>query len=344
VSASAPLRFLALTVGGWVAVRTAMIAPGWWEAPVPAERAHVASAPAAQAPAIAAVAGPQMPGSVIPQQQPLSPVGTRVASATFVPRRMAAMASHSAPTPLLTHAEAIPAAAAAATARPMRESAGSPVPPPPGLPIALPTTPQRRWSASAWALIRDAGGGSTLAPGGTLGGSQAGARILYRVGSRLALSGRAYLPLRRPSGAEAAAGLDWNLAGPVHLLAERRQRLGAEGRSAFALTLYGGGSRELGGGLRADLYAQTGVVGRRGRDLFVDAGVRITAPVGPVEVGGGLWGAAQPGAERLDAGPSISYRLPTRAANIRLQADWRFRVAGDAAPGSGPALTLAADF
>ena len=64
--------------------------------------------------------------------------------------------------------------------------------------------------------------------------------------------------------------------------------------------------------------------------------MRVALPVGPVEIGGGAWGAAQPGAARLDAGPQSSYRLPVRRANLRLAADWRFRVAGDAAPGSGP--------
>jgi hypothetical protein len=33
-----------------------------------------------------------------------------------------------------------------------------------------------------------------------------------------------------------------------------------------------------------------------------------------------------------------------RGASLRIEADWRFRVAGSAAPGSGPALTLAVDF
>ena len=203
-----------------------------------------------------------------------------------------------------------------------------------------------RWSASAWILGRDDGGGPALAPGGTLGGSQAGARLLYRVGGGLALSARAYLPLRQLRGAEGAAGLDWQpaLRLPVHILAERRQDLGGGGRSAFALSLYGGGSRRLPRGLKLDAYGQAGIVGGRSRDLFADGSVRISAPAGPVELGGGAWGGAQPGAARLDAGPSISWRLPIPDANLRLQADWRFRVAGVAAPGSGPALTLASDF
>ena len=162
----------------------------------------------------------------------------------------------------------------------------------------------------------------------------------------MSLSGRAYLPLRRTSQAEVAAGIDWQPSArlPVHIVAERRQNVGGAGRSAFALTAYGGVSGRLPAGLRGEAYVQAGVVGTRSRDLFVDVSARVSAPLGPVEIGGSVWGAAQPGASRLDAGPHISYRLPVRDANIRVQADWRFRIAGDAAPGSGPALTIGMDF
>jgi len=218
------------------------------------------------------------------------------------------------------------------------------------LPPPLPRADANRWSGSAWLLARREQGEPALAADGTLGGSQAGARILYRVNADparpLAVSARIYLPLHRTSGAEAAAGIDWQPAArlAVHILAERRQALGEEGRSAFALTLYGGVSRPLPHGVRVDAYGQAGVVGVRARDLFVDGSVRVTAPAGPVEIGGAAWGAAQPGAARLDAGPQVSVRVRAGPAALRLSADWRFRVAGDAAPDSGPALTLAADF
>lgn len=212
--------------------------------------------------------------------------------------------------------------------------------------LTLTEAASSRWSGSAWLLLRDGRSQAALAPGGTLGGSQVGARLLYRLGDGVSLSGRAYLPLRRTAGAEVAAGIDWqpSFRVPIHLLAERRQDVGGAGRSAFALTIYGGTSGRLPGGLRGEAYAQAGVVGTRSRDLFVDASARASLPIGRFEVGASAWGAAQPGAVRLDAGPHISYRLPVRDANIRLQADWRFRIGGDAAPGSGPALSLAVDF
>ncbi|HEV2815673.1 MAG TPA: hypothetical protein VGW40_00410 [Allosphingosinicella sp.] len=200
--------------------------------------------------------------------------------------------------------------------------------------------------ASAWLLVRRDGGGTGLAPGGTLGGSQAGARLSHRLGGGVSLSARAYLPLRRPGEVEVAAGLAWRPAAAVavDLLVERRQALRRHGRSAFALSAQGGRSLALAAGLRLDAYAQAGIVGLRSREPFVDGAARLAAPVGAVELGAAFWGAAQPGASRLDAGPSLSWRLPVRGANLRVAADWRFRIAGDAAPGSGLAVTLAADF
>ena len=57
----------------------------------------------------------------------------------------------------------------------------------------------------------------------------------------------------------------------------------------------------------------------------------------------GDWGA-QEDAERLDIGPSAGLSFRIGAARGRVSADYRFRVAGDAEPSSGPALTLTAGF
>jgi hypothetical protein len=176
-----------------------------------------------------------------------------------------------------------------------------------------------------------------------------GARLLYRLNGNpsrpLSLAGRFYMPLRQTAGAEAAVGIDWRPTGaPLHVTLERRQALGAEGRSAFSLTVYGGASAPLGRRIRLDAYGQAGIVGVQRRDAFVDGSVSLSHDLGPVEIGAAAWGAVQPGASRLDAGPHLSYRLPVSRANIRLNADWRFRLAGDASPDSGPALTLGADF
>lgn len=206
-----------------------------------------------------------------------------------------------------------------------------------------------RWSASAWLFVRDTEA-VALAPGGTLGGSQAGGRLLYRLGeagtSNVALSLRAYAPLSDVDAAEVAAGVDWQPSPivPVHLLLERRQALGSSGRSAFSLTAYGGVSDVEVGPARLDAYGQAGVAGFRSRDPFADGSVRLGLPVGRAKIGGGIWGAAQPDAARVDVGPQASLSVPLGEARITVAADWRFRVAGDAAPGSGPTLTIATDF
>jgi hypothetical protein len=197
-------------------------------------------------------------------------------------------------------------------------------------------------------MLRGDGAGP-LAPGGTLGGTQAGGRFAYRVNGDVlrpvALSARLYSP-RRAAGAEASLGLDWRpLRLPVHILAERRQALGGEGRSAWSLTLYGGVADEpFAGGLTLDAYAQGGVVGARSRDLFADGAARISLPVGSAAVGAGAWGGAQPGAARLDVGPHVSIRIPGAGGTLRVSAEWRFRIAGEASPGSGPVLAVGTDF
>lgn len=184
-----------------------------------------------------------------------------------------------------------------------------------------------------------------------LGGSQIGARLAYRLNANpsrpLAASARIYAPLAHVrSGLEVAAGVDWKPVKtlPLHLLAERRQAVGRSGRSAFSLTAYGGESEMRAGPVRIDAYGQAGIVGLHSHDLFADGSLRAGVPVRGGKVGFGLWAAAQPGAWRADAGPQASVRLPVQRANIVLIADWRFRIAGDANPRSGPSLTLAADF
>ena len=215
------------------------------------------------------------------------------------------------------------------------------------LPARLPGP--NRLSGSAWLLLRDERA-AVLAAGGTLGGSQAGLRLLYRVNrdvSRpLALSARLYMAVRSGPAAEAALGLDWRpLAGlPVHILAERRQGLGRGGRSAFALALHGGVSERLPYGFRLDAYGQAGIVGARSRDRFADGAARVTLPFGPVSVGAGIWGGAQPGLARLDAGPHAAIHLRLAGEPVRLAAEWRLRVVGEARPGSGPVVTFGSDF
>ena len=123
--------------------------------------------------------------------------------------------------------------------------------------------------------------------------------------------------------------------------------LDTQARDAFALLLVGGfGPRPIAGPIEASLYAQTGMVGLHKRDLFIDGKFSLLAPVKgrPLRVGLSLSGGAQPDVERLDIGPEIQFRLPLPAIAARIGIEWRERVAGQAKPASGLAVTLAADF
>lgn len=102
-------------------------------------------------------------------------------------------------------------------------------------------------------------------------------------------------------------------------------------------------------GASAEAYAQAGYVGGAARTAFIDGQVRVDRSVVrhddfDLRAGGGAWGGAQRGSARLDVGPSASVTFDMGEARGRLAADYRFRVAGDAQPASGPALTLSAGF
>lgn len=249
------------------------------------------------------------------------------------------------PTPAIFSLARAPVAAGPAL------TVASAAPPPPPLQAALPGFESTgRWSLSAWAFVRRSDSDS-LAAGGLLGGSQAGARLAYRLNRDpdrpLALSLRLSAPLNRRAGAEAALGVSWKPSRrlPAQILAERRQALGGEGRSAFAVTAYGGVVDALLGPFRIDAYAQAGLVGARARDPFGDGSVRLSLPLGErARLGAGAWAAAQPGLSRLDVGPQAAIRLPAAGRSVTVAADWRVRVAGNAHPGSGPTVTLGTDF
>jgi hypothetical protein len=204
-----------------------------------------------------------------------------------------------------------------------------------------------RLSMSGWAMMRREPGPAALAANGQLGGSQAGARILWRFHRDAALSIRSSAPVGGVQrSAELAAGLRWQPLAriPVAFTAERRQSFGPDkGVSAFAVFAEGGVyDRPMPMRFNLDAYLQAGVVGLRDRALFIDGSATLTRPVWrQLSAGVGLWGGAQPGLARFDAGPRLSWRI---GRSMRVHADYRQRLVGQAAPGSGPVLTLAANF
>lgn len=209
---------------------------------------------------------------------------------------------------------------------------------------------QRRWSGYGWFFLRD-GGGKGLAEAGQLGGSQLGLRIDYALTPQIAVTGR-FSSALGAAGREAAMGLSWKPvpALPLTFFVERRIAVDGAGRNAFAAMAAGGlGPVDLPADFKLEAYGQAGVVGMSKRDSFIDGAATATRAVpvhgrSTISIGGGVWGAAQPGVSRLDAGPRVKVRLEGGRAAIGASLDWRQRIAGNAEPRSGLALTLDGSF
>lgn len=216
-----------------------------------------------------------------------------------------------------------------------------------------------RWSGDGWLLLREGGAGASAAglPSPSYGASQVGAVIRYRLSAtdprRPALYLRATSAVRRPRGEEAALGLSARPLAPVPValqveLRATQQVLGTRFRPALSV-LSELPRQTLPAGLSAELYGQAGYVGGSDATAFADAQVRIErriAQLGRSELRAGLgaWGGAQKGANRLDIGPTATLDFALGTGRGRLSADWRLRAAGNAAPQTGPALTLSAGF
>lgn len=331
-----PLRFLCVVAGGWIGLRVVLLwptidsVPALLDAIVPVARAA--------------------PSRSIPVAAP----------ATRRIRRGGATEAERSPTPPATRRDPAvdPARLALALLGPVRfgdpERVERDTPPPilPGVPRPERLAPARsRWSGSAWLVARPGGGIAPGVVGGQLGGSQAGVRIAYALDRerRIAIAGRATTPLG-PGLREAAVGVEWQPTRlPVRIVAEERVAL-SDGRSGPALGVVGGvGPLALGGGFRLEAYGQAGVIHRTRTEPYADGAARATHPLtafgqARLAAGAGVWAAAQRGASRVDIGLALALDLPTAHQPVRFALEYRTRVAGDARPDSGIALTLGTDF
>lgn len=208
------------------------------------------------------------------------------------------------------------------------------------------------WSVYAYSFFRDGeqvGGGIG---GGQYGGSQSGFVGTYGLhgDTQIAVLLRGAIAHGNTNEREIGAGLRWQPARniPITLTAERRFRNARA--DAFAVYVAGGVSRaNLPLDFRLDAFAQGGLVSGKDGGAFFDMtgrAERRLATFGktPVTLGAGIWGGGQKGIFRIDAGPTFGTEIRLGPANVRVNADWRFRIAGDARPASGPALTLSTSF
>lgn len=365
-----PLVALAFLLLGWGAIRTALWA-GSGEAPGPSV-IQAAAAPVAKA-------GPAGDDARQPAERDaggrrvrIVPIESVPRPVTIVPLEPVVSPSSAAPTPLPPRI--------AAAHQLLFLSATASLPPPPralaaqARQAAAPVVPlllagqfhARRWSADGWLLWREGGNGFNL-PGaglsgagltsGAYGASQAGLVLRFHPklasAHRPALFIKASAGLNKPRGEELAAGFALRPLPKVPLAAAGEVRVaqtpgGQVVRPGLAFV-----SEfppvQLPLGMRGEASGQVGWVGGKDDSLFVDGQVRVDKPLvrsgqGELRLGAGAWGGAQEGASRLDAGPTASLNLPVSGINARLSVDYRFRVAGSAAPGSGVAVTFSAGF
>lgn len=346
-----PVRFFVVLMGGWTVMRlgsaaSSMFWPNSTPEPSPDTHQGVAPMPGQEA-AIAFV--PRVPGRAQQLRAP-KPTNTFVAPVSkfaavpmmLTPRIRAGMLVLKAQDHLVASA-------------PVQSEATPTFSPTPVVPLALPHQAQRdRWRGSGWLFWRDGSvSRANIVTAGRLGGSQAGLRLDYDLtpasSGRAAAYGRVTAALNHPASPEGALGLAWqpSRAFPVSIAAERRIALGKGARDANALLAVGGfGPTPVVPGLDAEAYAQAGVVGFHRRDLFADGKFSLLSPIArsPLRLGASLSGGAQPGVERLDIGPEVQLRLPLPQVAARLSIEWRERIAGQASPPSGLAVTLGTDF
>lgn len=226
-------------------------------------------------------------------------------------------------------------------------------------PRRAPALPGTRWSGDGWLMWRQ-GDGSLLVSGyapASYGASQFGAILRYRLGPLRPAAPFAYLratsALANPARPELAWGLGVRpIPGlPMTVLGELRvARNGGQTSVRPAIAAVAGLARQrLPLGFGAEAYGQIGYVAGPDASGFADGQARLDRPIaqlGNSELrgGGAVWGGVQRGAGRLDIGPSASLAFKIGPTSARLAADWRFRVAGQATPASGPAVTLSAGF
>lgn len=355
---SQSIRFLGMAVMAWAGVRAVSLGL------VPGTQAFAFDLPNPPPSALPAVQPTQLP--------PIAPIAPQMAYGSYSP--YAAYPGYPAYAPYPVY---VPMPAAAPRSSQPVRYAYAPSEPPPENPYFKPVAPIEQWPETAfaapvpghqvtpsfkesglkpgfdrlqlstWAMLRGTPGLPSLAGTGTLGGSQAGARLLWRFNPHLAASLRTSAPVNSQRGGEAALGIRYQpfASIPVAITAERRKAFGqyGVGRNAFAAFVEGGlygQSMPLSSSL--DAYLQAGIVGAKSRDWFVDGQAAVTRPVyRNFSAGFGVWGGAQPGLSRLDVGPRLSLRVGKR---MRVHADYRYKLIGNAQPGSGGVVTIAGDF
>ena len=217
-----------------------------------------------------------------------------------------------------------------------------------------------RLSVDSWLFLRqgDADFALTGPNAASYGRSQAGAVMRYQLAPSSGFEPSAYVratgALGSVSEQDLAAGLSVKPVAslPLSLHGEARLSRFADGSTEVrpaAFITAGMERSDLPLGLAARGYGQAGYVGGKFATPFADGMLVVDRQVarfdlGNLRAGAGVWGGAQKGARRLDLGPSANISVRIGEVPARVSFDYRFRVAGDAQPGSGAALTVSTGF
>ncbi len=219
-----------------------------------------------------------------------------------------------------------------------------------------------RWSLYAWTFLRE-GSNENISPnlapsgqGGQYGASQAGAILSYRISGNsdrgLSLFARGSTALTQSGEEEIAIGAKVKPMSQIPFSLHTEQRFGSQSNRNRGAAIYVAGGTDpisIVDGLRLEAYGQAGYVFDDKDSYFFDGSATLQMKLAGsgrkrMSAGNGIWAGGQRGVARLDIGPRLEIRFPLAGTATRLSVDWRQRIAGNAEPGSGVAITLSSGF
>lgn len=189
-----------------------------------------------------------------------------------------------------------------------------------------------------------------------LGGGQAGFSYRHRFSGDAPVQWGAIARIQSAIDPQSDARLSLGLYAhplrrvPIFLGAEARVGFDHSAADDLLLHGYGGTSIRLGNrDGRVDIYGQAGAAIGAQTTAFADAQAQYSQPLvrlagEDVRLGAALNVGAQGSSWRVDAGPQIQWRLPLANPPLDLKLAWRERLAGNADPATGLAITLSSDF
>lgn len=183
------------------------------------------------------------------------------------------------------------------------------------------------------------------------GGSQSAIIARFPVKhTPLTLLMRAAMTPSQPMIQEYALGASWrpDPQFPLDVILERQFRPNAADRMA-AYTTIGLDKKKLPHGFTLSGYAQAGLLFDQDGGYFYDGNLHVDHPLikrphFETGIGLGVWTGGDHIAGRVDIGPSLHSDVMLNNVQFRISADWRFKIAGNSIPDSGPAITLSAGF